>query len=350
MTSLTSIPDIEKAGIELLKAAGFTDADSLAKARVDELAKELSKANRILGISERTPNRERVGQWIASARELTGISANDLDGNQTVLNERYTKVHAGQLDVAPFAIPLAAKFLMDHCVRVEDIPSASLLVIEASADDHQHEEISLPVIQEVREPAVVSTVRHAEAPPSRLEIDASRLRSTESLADDSKIPKTYVEQNDDRLALIRGPRVETNKGRDPKSRRFVRGVLHSHPGLLKIAASLTILLAILFPAAVISAVLLILSDLLPTHFSWVPKQLLTLPLALPVVAILYLICGSQGSCRICRQGLFLPKACRKNSKAHRVPGLGYIIPLCFHLLIYKWFRCTYCGTPVRVKE
>jgi hypothetical protein len=33
-----------------------------------------------------------------------------------------------------------------------------------------------------------------------------------------------------------------------------------------------------------------------------------------------------------------------------VPGLGHILPLAAHVLVFRWFRCTFCGTSVRTKE
>ena len=40
----------------------------------------------------------------------------------------------------------------------------------------------------------------------------------------------------------------------------------------------------------------------------------------------------------------------KHIKAHRFPGMGYVVPLCFHMLTFGWFRCSSCGTPVRLKK
>jgi hypothetical protein len=106
----------------------------------------------------------------------------------------------------------------------------------------------------------------------------------------------------------------------------------------------------LFPIGVIAGFLLPLSDLLPLYFGWVPTWFLVFPASLPLVGIAYLIWGMGGSCRICGQKQFLPKVCLKNSKAHHIRGLGHIVPVCIHMLLFKWFRCTYCGTPVRLKK
>jgi hypothetical protein len=40
----------------------------------------------------------------------------------------------------------------------------------------------------------------------------------------------------------------------------------------------------------------------------------------------------------------------KNRKAHHIPVLGYVFAVAVHIVLFRWFRCTYCGTPVRLKE
>ena len=119
---------------------------------------------------------------------------------------------------------------------------------------------------------------------------------------------------------------------------------------MMLAAFVTLILAVMLPLALISAALLFVSRELPAYFSWVPSWLLVFPVALPVSGIIYLIWGMHGSCRICGQKLFVPKMCMKSPKAHYRPWLGYIVSVSLHLLLFKWFRCTYCGTPVRLKR
>ena len=79
------------------------------------------------------------------------------------------------------------------------------------------------------------------------------------------------------VALLRAPRASTNKGRDPLSRWYIRGVLHSHPFSTYAGALVTLLLLIMTPVAVISALLLLLSGETPEQFAWVPAWLLAFP-------------------------------------------------------------------------
>ncbi len=350
MTNLSSIPGIGKSSLELLEAAGFPDAESLAKAGVDELAKELERANTILQIAKRAPARANVKKWISSARDLTGVVE---DANVPVtmpVNYENSPQVASMLGSAPFAIPLPARVLVEQQLAVGDIPPA-ILLNRYSGDLEVRVEDRVPAPKNPRPAIPSNNVKIADTSATRMEIDNSRIKSTDTLSGNAPRRTTVKMANDDdRVALIRGPRVDTNKGRDPKSRRFVRGVLHSHPISLSIGAVLTLLLTLILPVGIISAGLLLLSGEMPERFGWVPRWLLAFPLSLPVFGIAWLIWGMHGSCRICGQKLFVPRMCLKNSKAHHLTGLGYIVPVCLHMLLFKWFRCTYCGTPVRLKK
>src|SRR5690606_5162637 len=103
-------------------------------------------------------------------------------------------------------------------------------------------------------------------------------------------------------------------------RRYIRGVLHSNPASLVLGAIVTLALLVVLPLAIVSGLLLLLSQQMPESFEWVPSWLIVLPVCLPVLGLAYLIWGTRGSCRVCGQKLFMPKNCLKNSKAHRVPG------------------------------
>ena len=75
-----------------------------------------------------------------------------------------------------------------------------------------------------------------------------------------------------------------------------------------------------------------------------------MPVLLPLFGIAWMLWGLNGACRICGQKLFVHRSHLKNSKAHHIRFLGYVLPLCCQILVFRWFRCTHCGTPVRLKE
>jgi hypothetical protein len=351
MTDIKSIPGIGKAAHELLEAAGFSNAEALSKAGVDELVKELERANSILQIAKRAPVRTNVEKWILSARELTGVSNEESRPVEMPVNYEASPQAAAMLVSAPFAIPLPAKFLIEQGLSVGDIPPAILLNrycgdLEVRVEDR----VATPKKGRPVE-LTNGNVKIGEFNPNRRDIDVSRIKPTDALAG-APVRSTAVVQTakDDRVALIRGPKPETNKGRNPESRFFIRGVMHSHPISMAVGAVTTLLLMVILPVGIVSAALLLLSQELPKHFEWVPTWLLVFPLSLPILGIMYLVWGLGGSCRICGQKIFVPRMCLKNSKAHHLTGVGYIVPVCLHMLLFKWFRCTYCGTPVRLKK
>jgi len=350
MSQLSIIPGIGKASLELLEAAGFQDAESLAKAGVDQLALELVRANEILKIAKRPPPRGNIEKWIRAARHLVGEKEEAPVTTPTMpVNFEATVAVASMLSHAPFAIPLPARYLIAKELGVSDIPPG-ILLNRYSGDLEIRMEDRLPGQKNPRQSAA-GYVQIAENQQHRVEIDPARFRTmAEAAKNPKRTPGSPAPTEGDRVALIRAPRESANQGRDPSSRRYLRGVLHSHPSSIYGGAVVTLMLMMAFPAAVISSGLLLLSEQMPARFGWVPPWLLVFPVLLPVIGVAWLIWSAGGSCRICGQKLFIPKSCLKNTKAHHIPGLGYILPLCFHILFFHWFRCTHCGTPVRVKK
>ncbi len=351
MSDLNSIPGIGKSSLELLEAAGFLEAESLARAGTDELVAELERANSILHLVKRAPSRPAVEKWILSAREVAGLPEESVSPALMPVDYEQTPQMVTMLATAPFAIPLPARILMANQLAVADIPAA-ILLNRYSGDLDVKTGRRLPENRAAKAPAAVANyVRLAETGNQRLELDSSRLRSTDNLGEPMlKVAAVKTSPANDRVALLRAPRSGTNEGRDPKSRFYIRGVLHSHPHAITAGALVTLLVLIITPIAVISALLLLLSGEMPRFFAWVPGWLIVFPLVLPIFGICYLIWGLGGTCRICGQGLFRHRSHLKNTRAHRIPGLGYIFPLCIHILLFRWFRCTHCGTPVRLKE
>lgn len=355
MSQLASIPGIGQSSLELLEAAGFVDVESIARTDTEALAGELARANSILRIASETPSREMVGAWISTARDIAGIRQEEkqvVSGAVPVDYEESPQV-AAMLEGAPLAIPLPARFLMARQLAVSDIPMA-ILLNSYCGDFDVRTGRRLPGVRQAKVKPVAASgnyVRLSEGGNQRLEIDTSRLRSTSDAGEPMvRLPAVKTSPANDRVALIRAPRSETNKGRNPQSIWYIRGVLHSHPKSIIAGAFVTLLLFVVTPLAVSSSVLLLLSGEMPRDFGWVPGWLIVFPLTLPLFGLCYLIWGLGGSCRICGQSLFRHGQHRKNSRAHHVPGLGYILPLCFHILLFRWFRCTHCGTPVRLKE
>lgn len=347
-----SIPGIGNTTLELLEAAGFHDAKSLAKAGVDELTSELARANEILKISKRPPTRESVEKWIEHARSTTGVTTEPAAPAMMPVNHELNQQVVTMLANAPFAIPLPVRLLVEKQLGVSDVPPAILLNRYSGDLDVRVEQRITPNRQAALPMSIGgNNVKISENYIQRLDIDITRIRNTEEVGHSTvaRSAKKITPEND-RVTLLRAPRESTNQGRNPASRWYIRGVLHSHPGSIFFGAAATLILLVMIPLSMISAMLLLLSREYPQKFDWVPPGLLWIPCMLPVIGIIYLIWGYGGTCRICGQRLFVRRGHLKNIKAHYVRGLGYVIPLCFQILIFRWFRCSHCGTPVRLKE
>jgi len=358
MQSLTDVPGIEEASLELLEVAGFRDAGSLARAGAVPLTRELRRANEILKIAGRTPTREQVDSWIRSAREMMGEA--DIESTlEVVMPVNFEKLPhvAAMLANAPCAIPFPGRWLADSNILVSDIVPA-LLLNRFAGDLEVRIEDRLPTSQVVQRAGLNQYVQVAEKPQmGRLDIDLSKIRTVQEFASATNgsqsaesVQRFTASVGENATNLLTETLSETNAGKSRNSRRYVRGVLHSDPWALRFGAIVTLLLFMLLPIAFTVSLLLVLSDGDPETYDWVRPWWVIFPFLVPVIGIFWLLWGYSCSCRICRQKLFVPRKHRKNAKAHHVPMLGHILPLVLHMLVFKWFRCTHCGTPVRLKK
>ncbi|HEY8961934.1 MAG TPA: DUF4332 domain-containing protein, partial [Luteolibacter sp.] len=312
MAAFQSIPGIEPSSVELLEAVGFLDEASLAKADVDALLNELQGANALLKLAPRTPGREEVQRWVRAVggRQVASGDETQGEGALTAVNYEHNPEVAEMLRDAPFALPLPAKLLVEKKLGVCDVPPAILLtrvvgdleIRVAPTEVTEPAPVIVPPEPEAKglpsqrssplaapgkaESAKIETVlaeiRRAEPVSARRAIDVTRVKSVSDVATVrlNKGPAAVSSGDpEDRVALIRAPRPETNAGKDPESRRYIRGVMHSHPYRLTAAAAVTLLLTLTLPLAIVSAGLLLASDLWPDLLPWVPKGLLAFPLA-----------------------------------------------------------------------
>lgn len=350
MLELPTIPGLSRSSLELLEATGFRRLEELAEATADRLTAELEKANRVLKIAESSPEHEDVAAWIQYARERVGVTEDQVDVVAAVAvdYEKNPKV-ISMLNASPLAIPLPPQLLKEQGLAVPEI-TPGLLLNRYVGDLDVRVEKRIPQIRAEAHPAAYIQTSD-RALQSKLDIDVSRIKSVQDIGPrHPRNPHAVSNGESDRVALIRAPLPGTNEGVAPESRRFVRGVLHNHPVKIYAGAFLTLLLMALAPVAVSASLLLLLSREKPQSYAWVPEWWLVFPLALPVIFLAWLIWASGGNCRICGQKLFVHRTHLKNAKAHYVAGLGYVLPLCVHIILFRWFRCSHCGTPVRLKK
>jgi len=315
MPKISDIPELPASAAELLNSAGFNEATALAEAGAERVHAELLRAHKSSGRAGSPVDLQSVRLWVAAAQQLLG--------------------EAGAGGV-PLAVPLSGRVLRDRGIPIAEVP--------------------LGIFPPNHEPAPEAARRSSPLGgrpglPGRAPLDHSKVRSVSDLKTPEQLLREEAEARRMPANLLQVTRAATNAGVDPSSRRYVRGVLHPQRWRLTLGALITLVFIALLPISVVAVILLLASDTVAGgQFDWVPRWLLGFPAALLVVGVLYLFISARVKCRICAQRLLVPKNCRKNNKAHHVSLLGYILPLSVHLLAFRWFRCTYCGTSVRLKE
>jgi hypothetical protein len=80
----------------------------------------------------------------------------------------------------------------------------------------------------------------------------------------------------------------------------------------------------------------------------VPAYLAFGLVAFPMAWLLFLMVGTRPRCRLCGQRLFLPRQCRRHDRAHK-SIFGYATIMALHVVCFRWFRCSLCGTKQRLK-
>ncbi|WP_035603528.1 DUF4332 domain-containing protein [Haloferula sp. BvORR071] len=399
MSELLTIEGIDSDEVELLEATGWTDLNAVARANVDVLLREVTKANDMLRIVARAPERKKVERWVASAAKLLdhprggrAKAAESVKPTVTVVEEGGAPALSLVVDeseevlpvplagpvnfeadpevlvmlaAAPVAVPIPARMLAEQGISPSEIAIAPVLnraegdldvrVAVMPSADSPHEAHIPDAPQGSRRVQSSSSVQlgDATAPIGRRGIDPSRVRTIEEAQGDVPPPRASSSRagmEDERIALLRSPRPETNKGRNPNSRFFIRGVLHDQPLKVWFGGLFAVLLQISIPLAIIAAPLLILHDEKPEQFAWVPKWIIAFPLAVPILGLLYALVSARAKCRVCAQRIYVPKHCLKNRKAHHLPMLGFIGALALHVITFKWFNCTFCGTSIRIKK
>ncbi|MGC6427385.1 MAG: DUF4332 domain-containing protein [Akkermansiaceae bacterium] len=315
---LTNISGLGKLSIELLETVGIESLDALSRGNADQLLVEITRANGILKIRKKAPTTIEIQKWIGQACELTGY---DPESEIVKLDAIVPEV-----EEVLVAIPVSGKSLVEKGIKASEVP-----VIE--------------VIERSKPPLKTDTARR-QAPDSRPKEKVAKGVFKDVTATSKEKIKPNGRKNIESLkSTSRDVRTRTspglNDGKKEHSRSFIRGVLYPQAGRIRAAALVAVLFFISIPVALLGAALIILNR----EVVWVIAPAVTL-----VLGILYLMVAVKIKCRICGQPLYVSKGCHKHVKAHHIPVIGYILPMSLHLLLFGWFRCTYCGTSIRLKE
>lgn len=375
MPQLQSISSLPRDAVDLLEAVGYMNAQELCESNTSDLIDELIKANGALQIMPAAPTLDQLLDWKGFAEDSLGgefVRAEVVAVDEDLVGEQPQDAESSAPD--PFADSLGGSFDRDgvsedaepsfanfeHDPEVQSMlemsPDAELISPELIKRNQLAvsaipEGILLTECQGDVEMNVMSSQRLRDQERRAVEIKrsglmTSRIRSFEDAeSDDHHVKPLEKGEQREVVSLSKG----LNAGVNPRSRRFVRGVLHPDPMRVRVSAFFALLVQSLLILTVFAVPALIAYDLvydIPELIWWVVGLVSVLLLS----ALCYLFWGISARCHVCGQRQFAPKKCLKNRKAHHFALIGYIFPTALHALFYKWFYCTYCGTAVRLKK
>ena len=127
-------------------------------------------------------------------------------------------------------------------------------------------------------------------------------------------------------------------------RTEIRGIMYPEPLRFILGALASIAYIITMFVAVISVIVVLL---------FFPEQKMLIAWAGSACLIsvfLYLILAVRVRCRTCSCPFFVTRLCFKHVKAHRIFGMMPLFASALHGLVFRWFRCMYCGTAIRLTK
>jgi hypothetical protein len=156
--------------------------------------------------------------------------------------------------------------------------------------------------------------------------------------------------------LKRGAAMDGNKGlQRPKfmdgklPRSIERGVLHPAPARIVITSILLMLTKLLLLATIIILPIAVFLDAPLVDNKHYVKEALPVAIAFLVVGAAFIVVGNKARCRVCSCHFFFTRRCHKHKAAHRLWFMGAAGSAALHLLMFKWMRCMYCGTAIRLR-
>jgi hypothetical protein len=332
MDGLLDVEGVDSVTFSLFEAAGYTDLDALETNSSEEIYAELVKANKMLKILEQEPSLEQVRSWCES---LTG----KIEDRRVAEDGSQPAPHIDECR-APLASPLSEGFLEYQKIEIAQLPRATGISNQAGDKEESSESAAEKKLPESLDRKVkVHAMPRVE--PRKPEVDNAKLQSIDDYRNNGSTLTSHEKQKD--ANNIREALSGTNAGVDPSSEKYIRGVLHNDAKRSYVGAWGQIIACVLLVGS-IAPIVYILFQREHYIWGWITPGLLFLSL------VVYALFARKSSCPVCRQRQFVPKACRKHVKAHTWPMLGNMLPTAWHLVRYKWFRCIFCGTSIRVKE
>ncbi len=337
--NLTDLPELDSSAIDLLATVGIDKISVLAKSDHEFLRQEMLRANQMLRIRESDPDALEVTRWIGAAQALTGEQAVTAPHPRVAQNPVSATVPPPKLEIRS-AHAISPKKLIETGIQANEVAVMEIFVTEEELQKEANAARPTP------KPSSTPTIREHKSTPHVKKLDPKSEKKPFSLpANSPSEPSTkeIAPLVGKGRQLINAPKPETNAGKKEHSRSYIRGVLHPQPPKVYLAALVSLFTIPMLPLTFVAL------GVAAWKKEWWMYCAIVPALAL-FFGFLYLIIATKPKCRICGQPMFVPKRCFRHVKAHRFPLLGYILPTSLQLLLFKWFRCIYCGTAIRLKE
>lgn len=339
MQTLLDIEGIDSVTGSLLEAAGYTDIDALTSNKPEVIYAELAMANKMLRIMEQEPSLELVKSWFESITEkieYEGAAVTDSQPDSILITD--PRVFE---PFVPKALPLSEDFVKNQKIVVVQLPRVKRIPGQnedekAQLEPSEEKNLPNPLDKKIK----VDALRSVE-PNRKHGVHNTKLQSIDDYRKNGNGVTPHQESED--ANNVRKAISETNAEVDPSSKKYIRGVLHNDSRRTYLGAWGHILACVLLVGSIVPIVYILFK---PEHYIWGWMA----PAILFMASVVYLFIARKSSCPVCRQRQFVPKACRKHVKAHAWPMLGNMLPTAWHLVRYKWFRCIFCGTSIRLKE
>lgn len=368
MAEFSDIKDLHPDALTLLESSDFLDTDDLNNRHISIITRALDKTNKNIHSYNTTITDDIVLEWLKPMIEQDGVkifTSQLIDDQDLVTYE--------DLTTSAFCVPVSDLFAKEHRINVKTLPKAALkftseenlsdALMPRSLKRNKSLDNQLSLDDEVPIPAPSSASASVAAKSNKPETPAAAATTTQepipTAANAAQASKKKLRHMSDlqnekpkrasdsdssaRHDIRRSALAETNEGVPVHSRRFVRGVLSNFPKGTFYGALSLLFLQLSILVATVCIILLILSPEKYAYCKW-------LALLCPLALVLYVLVAPRASCPVCRQKQFLPKNCKKHGNAHFSAPLGYMTPTALHTIIFKWFRCIYCGTPIRIKK
>jgi len=351
MKPIHDVDNMQPEAIELFEAAGYMDAQTIFDHKISDITTELIKANNVLGIIDTEPNRAMTLRWIQPLKvKFGGIS--DVDVPQIIPEDL---INASEIMNTPLAVPVTDEFINKHHIDLLELPCGKVRFLEVKQAIAFHKEQEVNSVNYKVVSGKAPSLENHEAKNKQIELldkaptsgndsqllDKSRILKMDAFKSDGSDEPT--EAHNESINLTKTTRKETNLGVNPQSKFYVKGVLHKNVSTFKSGCRWFIVVN-----------LLIILSFATTSLVFVNKEIYSWAVGAPLLGILaiiiYFTAAQRSSCPVCNQKQFALKICLKHRKAHHWLIFGYMLPTAIHALLFKWFRCIFCGTPIRLKE